>query len=673
MKIIQASTGTSEQFMDAVQDKIAELKNSDIESATEIDKEAEDVSDEDEKEDIEECDSVKASTAIKASYSVEEIVDFLASKGFDANSKEVKSYAEGVKYYLDMCEKAWDDYGEPSKYTLEQWYKDTQMNYPGNLEELPKDVNASHCVNCNDNHDIDWNKLWEISDRYVTSNPLSGSWDTEVIHEQKAISEELGVSMDEAKHLMIEHLEFPEEYFNNDGLAASTEICGGVEILDEFGIDANELWEVIDKYNTSTPVSGDWDTETAAEQQEIADHFGISLEDAKRVMIDYLGFFDEDNFIEATENVCASTEIDAVEDPDMIDMTYSEVAASEDVEASTEVDVDNYYLHDLEGAIEQAVMNKYPEATIIVDDDGEEIEGDADYEHITELYVNIATDDMDDSYTVPVEDLSGDIDSDVAYVMESVKDMFSEDEWIRKDRKQVQDSDGFYTDYTLYFNPSTGMWVTVFGDADIYRPEDGNYDWEGENEEEAYEWFESYNGFADDDIYSSETIEADKWFYDNQPCDTYWYFTRHGVQPGSWPQGATVLDIVDTAGGSFVLTDKLLTTEALNWFDIKERSPEGITSAERVDTSDKVDVNKVFENVSSQVFEDLKDLITGFEDNLARKLASEVKGYNVEWCEEESGPAANTANKKIEGALADILDAELHVLFAEAPDSLTKL
>lgn len=65
--------------------------------------------------------------------------------------------------------------------------------------------------------------------------------------------------------------------------------------------------------------------------------------------------------------------------------------------------------------------------------------------------------------------------------------------------KSVIDSDGSYTDYTMYLNTNTGEYVFVFGDKDIYSPADGNFDWECETEEEAWEWFNSYNGFADDD------------------------------------------------------------------------------------------------------------------------------------------------------------------------------
>lgn len=246
--------------------------------------------------------------------------------------------------------------------------------------------------------------------------------------------------------------------------------------------------------------------------------------------------------------------------------------------------------------------------------------------------------------------------------------------WVCLDSKSVLDFDEFYNDYSLWYNDETGEYVTFMGDLDIYTPDNVEIiDMEFDNLEEAQSWFDNYQGAAEDDIYSSQEVTASKWFYDHQPCDTYWYFTRHGVQPGSWPQGATVLDIVDTAGGTFVLTDKLLTTEALQWFDIKEQEPSGVTSATRVDPSSKVDVNRVFENVSLQLFADLKELISKFEDNLAIRLSSDVKNYNAEWCEEDAGTVSAQANKKIDNAIADIIDAELHVLFAQAPDSLTKL
>lgn len=68
-----------------------------------------------------------------------------------------------------------------------------------------------------------------------------------------------------------------------------------------------------------------------------------------------------------------------------------------------------------------------------------------------------------------------------------------ESEYVEVDSKSVQDSDGFTTDYTMY-KDENGKYVFVFGDKDLYKPEDGDFDWEAETEEEAREWFDSYKG-----------------------------------------------------------------------------------------------------------------------------------------------------------------------------------
>lgn len=54
----------------------------------------------------------------------------------------------------------------------------------------------------------------------------------------------------------------------------------------------------------------------------------------------------------------------------------------------------------------------------------------------------------------------------------------------------------------------------------------------------------------------------------------YWYFTHHGVQPGSIPKHTPVLDVKDTASGSYFLTDRVLTTSELNEYEITEKAPE---------------------------------------------------------------------------------------------------
>ena len=91
--------------------------------------------------------------------------------------------------------------------------------------------------------------------------------------------------------------------------------------------------------------------------------------------------------------------------------------------------------------------------------------------------------------------------------------------WTEVDSKSVQDSDGFTTDYTMY-KDENGKYVFVFGDKDLYKPEEGYFDWEAESEAEAREWFDSYNGFSDlnesaseyDSVGSIQEIDGKKYY-----------------------------------------------------------------------------------------------------------------------------------------------------------------
>lgn len=58
-----------------------------------------------------------------------------------------------------------------------------------------------------------------------------------------------------------------------------------------------KVWDIANSYTTSKPKSGDWDEETEAEQKEISKALGVSMDEAKQIMIDELGF-EEDTFKE---------------------------------------------------------------------------------------------------------------------------------------------------------------------------------------------------------------------------------------------------------------------------------------------------------------------------------------------------------------------------------------
>lgn len=74
-----------------------------------------------------------------------------------------------------------------------------------------------------------------------------------------------------------------------------------------------------------------------------------------------------------------------------------------------------------------------------------------------------------------------------------------EAKWERLITKPVNDSDGFTTDYSMWYNDGEKRWVFIFGDSDVYDPTNTDPDWETEDPEEARQWFLDYKGFEDTD------------------------------------------------------------------------------------------------------------------------------------------------------------------------------
>ncbi len=54
---------------------------------------------------------------------------------------------------------------------------------------------------------------------------------------------------------------------------------------------------------------------------------------------------------------------------------------------------------------------------------------------------------------------------------------------------------------------------------------------------------------------------------------TYWYLFKHGLGPGTMPRGVNVLKVIEDGWKDYVLLDKMLTTEELNMYEIKEKMP----------------------------------------------------------------------------------------------------
>lgn len=72
--------------------------------------------------------------------------------------------------------------------------------------------------------------------------------------------------------------------------------------------------------------------------------------------------------------------------------------------------------------------------------------------------------------------------------------------WELVKSKSVYDSDGFLTEYSMWYNKDTGAYNFIFGDSDIYTPDTADFDWEDIYDKDlADEWFDNYDGFGEED------------------------------------------------------------------------------------------------------------------------------------------------------------------------------
>lgn len=173
-----------------------------------------------------------------------------------------------------------------------------------------------------------------------------------------------------------------------------------------------------------------------------------------------------------------------------------------------------------------------------IDKDDEEIESDvlSNFDKDVDLYYN----DLVDIFYKPLEDCAYDCDSDPYFLQYTFDGIDSDDPKIEVteyespseykfdedwndtdfddedaddrfeliDRKTVYDSNGFTTEYSMYYDSLEDKYVMVFGDSDLYRPEDEYYDAEFDDEKTAREWFDNYRGFEDEDDYNFDVDEC---------------------------------------------------------------------------------------------------------------------------------------------------------------------
>lgn len=135
------------------------------------------------------------------------------------------------------------------------------------------------------------------------------------------------------------------------------------------------------------------------------------------------------------------------------------------------------------------------------------VEGD-DYDEVEDTVFEVDLSDEDDYEFFMDEVRSYNVDTKKDECIEEAYEPEIRDGYYRMDIKHVKDSDGFLTDYTWWYNPETEKHVFVFGDRDMYGPDDSDIDWEADSEETAKEWWDSYTGPYDEEDFDESLNES---------------------------------------------------------------------------------------------------------------------------------------------------------------------
>jgi hypothetical protein len=107
---------------------------------------------------------------------------------------------------------------------------------------------------------------------------------------------------------------------------------------------------------------------------------------------------------------------------------------------------------------------------------------------------------------------------------------------------------------------------------------------------------------------------------------TYWYLTKHGVQPGSIPKNTIINMLLDFSNGTYFSTDRVLSTKELNEYDLSEASPKEYLG---IFIYELRDWNKTRETYTRFEFGEYRDLYDQLEELYLNKENSNHILYKV--------------------------------------------
>lgn len=234
----------------------------------------------------------------------------------------------------------------------------------------------------------------------------------------------------------------------------------------------------------------------------------------KPIMEDFITFHVSDGFSHKNDKEISVSVEDVINalvslleyDTDYIDMSDEELRS--DIETNLDPYVDTYY-GDLcevfckdEGCEEKKHNGEYEEDPFLLQYTFDGIDSDDPEVFVTEY-----------DYRSPYN-FDEDWDEEEQYTDE-------DDRYERLERKSVYDSNGFTTDYVLYYDSYEDKYFTMFGDEDLYAPDIDYADADFDTYEQAKEWFDNYEGFTDEDEEEEDFFSFDECVHPTVKANAY--------------------------------------------------------------------------------------------------------------------------------------------------------
>lgn len=376
--------------------------------------------------------------------------------------------------------------------------------------------------------------------------------------------------------------------------------------LNKIELKLNHVQDRMDDVVSATDVVSDKTVQVTPGDEEIlykddqcmlGDVEVVSLADIKNI---WNNLYDSDECMaefDSFDDWWAATKLYMHEVDEVDSCSSVDIEAASKVDQSDKLAIDRY-LHSMIGAVDEALSRKGIKNKVINIPDEEntgmmlsiqieDIELFVEPQDMTWDWDNIES-DADDIADMTLEHISSQGGIEGSQVVGAFDLFLTEDDeesedtgWKEIATKMVPDNDGFMTDYTLYESTSpenSCQYICMFGDRDIYTPDEGYADMSFDDLSEAEDWFYSYEGLLDDEEILSDTQVN----LDDEPqsedivssedvinSSSFCYALKHGFGPGTIPKDVDVLNFKEEGHLTIVELDRELTPEELDYYDIR--------------------------------------------------------------------------------------------------------